>query len=112
MRGSLLRLSVFTDADYAAKSNDRMSVPCVAVLLGDTAISWTSSTQKCVTTATCEASKEALFMRAVLVFLQPQMAGLCIDIFGDNEGAMAIANNPSSASSEFPRGIFGVSPCY
>ena len=36
-------------------------------------------TQKCVTTATCEAeyialcavSKEALFMRAVLVFLQP-----------------------------------------
>ena len=78
----------------------------MAVLLGDTAISWKSSTQKCVTTATCEAeyvalcdaSKEALFMRAVLVFLQPQLAWMCIDIFGDNEGAMAIANNPSSAS--------------
>ena len=37
-------------------------------------------------------------MRADLVFLQPQLAGMCIDIFGDNEGAMAIANNPSSAS--------------
>ena len=77
----------------------------MAVLLGDTATSWKSSTQKCVTAATCEAeyvalcdaSKEALFMRAVLGFLQPQLAGMCIDIFGDNEGAMAIANNPSSA---------------
>ena len=37
-------------------------------------------------------------MRAVLIFLQPQLAGICIDILGDNEGAMAIANNPSSAS--------------
>ena len=102
VRGSGLRLSVFADADYAAKSNDRR----FAVFLGDTAISWKSSTQKCVTTATCEAeyvalcdaSKEALFMRAVLVFLQPQLPGMCIDIFVDNEGAMTIANNPSSSS--------------
>ena len=51
----------------------------VAVTLGDTAIGWKSLTQKCVTTATCEAeyvassdaSKETLFMRAVLVLLQP-----------------------------------------
>ena len=43
--------------------------------------------------------KEALFMRAVLGFLQPQLAGMCIDIFGVNEGAMIIANNPSSAAS-------------
>ena len=82
------------------KSNDRRSVSGVAMLLGDTAKCWKSSRQKCVTTATCQAkyvafcdaSKEALFMRAVLVFLQPQLAGMCIDIFGDNEGAMAIAN--------------------
>ena len=78
----------------------------VAAILGDTAIGWKSSTQKCVTTATCEAecvalcdaSKEALFTKVVLVFLQPELSGMRVDIFGDNEGAKAIADNPSSAS--------------
>ena len=106
VRGSGLRLSVYADADYAAVSNDRSSVSGVAVMLGDTAIGWKSSTQKCVTTATCEAeyvalcdaSKEALFTRVVLVFLQPELSGMRVDIFGDNEGAKAIEDNPSSAS--------------
>ena len=73
VRGSGLRLPVFADADYVVKSNERRSVSSVAVLLRDTSISWKSSTQKCVTTATCEAeyvalcdaSKEALFMRTL-----------------------------------------------
>ena len=98
---------MYADADYAAASNDRRSVSGVAVMLGDTAIDWKSSTQKCVTTATCEAeyvalcdaSKEAFFTRAVLVFLQLELSGMRVDIFGDNEGAKAIADyNPSSAS--------------
>ena len=107
VRGSGLRLSVYADADCAR--HPTIEGPCrvyVAVILGDTAISWKSSTRKCVTTATCEAeyvalcdaAKEAIFERAVLVFLQPQLAGMCVDIFGDNEGAMAITNNPSNAS--------------
>ena len=37
-------------------------------------------------------------MRAVLVFLQPELTGMRVDVFGNNEGAKAIANNPSSAS--------------
>ena len=110
VRGSGLRLSVYADADYAAASDDRRSVSGVAVMLGDTAIGWKSSTQKCVTTATCEAeyvalcdaSKGALFPRAVLVFLQPELSGMRVDIFGDNEGAKAIADNPSSASRSKP----------
>ena len=77
VRGSGVKLSVFADADYMAASNDRRSVSGVTVMLGDTAVGRKRSTQKCVTTATCEAeyaalcvaSKEALFMRAVLVFL-------------------------------------------
>ena len=101
-----LKLTVFPDADYAAASNDRRSVSGMAVMLDDTAIGWKNSTQKCVTTATCEAeyvvlcdaSKEALFTRAVLIFLQPDRTGMGVDVFGDNEGAKAIANNPSSAS--------------
>ena len=55
MRGSGLKRSVFEDADYAAVSNNRRSMSDVAVVLGDTAISWKTSTQKCKTTATCEA---------------------------------------------------------
>ena len=50
-RGSGLKLIVFADADYAVASNDRRSVSSVAVMLGDTAIGWKISTQKCVTTA-------------------------------------------------------------
>ena len=106
MRGSGMKLSVLADADYVAASNDRRSVSGVAVILGDTVIGWKSFTQKCVTTVTfeaeyvalCDASKEVLFMRTVLVFLQPELTGIRVDVFGDNEGAKAIVDNPSSAS--------------
>ena len=37
-------------------------------------------------------------MRAVLIFLQPQLIGMRVDIFGDNEGARGIANNPPSGA--------------
>ena len=75
-------------------------------MLEDTAIGWKSSTQKCVTMATCEAeyvalcdaSKETLSIKAVLVFLQPDLSGMRVDVFGDNEGAKAVADDPSSAS--------------
>ena len=75
-------------------------------MLGDTAIGWKGSMQKCVTTATCEAeyvalcdvSKEVPFMRAVLVFLQPGSTRTREEIFRDIEGAKAIADIPSSAS--------------
>ena len=75
-------------------------------MLGDTGIGWKSSTQKYVTTTTCEAeyvalydaAKEALFTRAVSVFLQPTLSSMQVDIFGDNEGAKVTADNSSSAS--------------
>ena len=75
-------------------------------MLGDTAIGWKGSTQKPVTTATCEAEyvalcdayKEVLFVRAVLISLQPELAGVRVYVFGDNKGAKAIVDNPSSAS--------------
>ena len=62
--------------------------------------------QVCLTTtmceaeyvALCDASKEVLFTRDVLVFVQPDLIGMRVDIFGDNEGAKAIADNPSNAS--------------
>ena len=98
--GSSLRLSVYTDdaADYAAASNDRRPVPVVAVLVGDTVIGWKSSTQEYVTTPT---AKQRVFpcamrlrrrysQRVVLEFLQLQLRGMRVDIFGDYEGSKVI----------------------
>ena len=47
--------------------------------------------------ALCDVSKDALFMRAVLVFLQPNLTGMRMKFFGDNEDAKTIVDNPSSA---------------
>ena len=41
-------------------------------------------------------AKTALFTRAVLDFLQPQLVGRIIDLFEDNQGAIAMAENPIS----------------
>ena len=96
--GSDLSISTYARADYAVASNDLRSVSGVAVLFSDTAIGWNSSMQKCVTPATCEveyvalcnAYNQALFTRAILMFLKPELSGMRIDIFGDNVRSKAI----------------------
>ena len=75
-RGGDLKLSLFADADYADRCNDRRSVSGVAVMLGNTAVSASSTTQHCVTLATSEAkyvamahgAKTALAIKAVWDF--------------------------------------------
>ena len=59
-------------------------------MLGDTATGWKSSTQKCVTMATCEGG---VIHKSCFGFPLARA-----DIFGDNEGSKAIADNPISAS--------------
>ena len=103
-KGGGLKLSVYVDADYADKANDWRSVSGVAVMLGGTSVIASSTTQHCVTLSTSEAeyvamahgAKTALFTRAVLDFLQPQLVGRIIDLFEDNQGAIAMAENPIS----------------
>ena len=66
---------------YAVAPNGRKFVSGVAVVLGDTAISWKRGTQKCVTTATCEAeyvtlcdaAKEAIFK--IYIFFAAAVTG-------------------------------------
>ena len=58
--GSALDLTACNDADYADKSNDRRSVSGTVFSLGCAAISWASSTQRCVTLSTAEAEYLAL----------------------------------------------------
>ena len=99
-----LKLSVYVDADYADKANNRRSVFGVAVVLGGTAVIASSTTQHCVTLSTSEAeyvvmaqgAKTALFTREVLAVLQPQLVGRIIDLLEDNEGAIAMVENSTS----------------
>ena len=55
-----LKLSLFAGADYANKCNDRRSVSGVAVMLGNTAVSVSSTTQHCVILSTSEAEYVAM----------------------------------------------------
>ena len=54
VRGSGLNLTACNDAGYADKSNDRRSVSGTVITLGGAAVSWASSTQRCVTLSTAE----------------------------------------------------------
>ena len=88
VRRSGLDLTAYSDADYADVSNDRRSVSGTVVTLGGAAVSWVSSTQKCVTLSTTEAEyvalgegvEEALFTGAVLSFICPEVRGSCVRV--------------------------------
>ena len=104
------KLSVYCDADYAKREDERRSVSGVAVMYGGIAVSCFSRTQHCVTLSTTEAeyvamaegAKECMFVRSVLSFLRPKVVlGREVDydivLFEDNEGAKALADNPLSS---------------
>ena len=71
VKGGNLKLSVYVDADYASKGNDRRSVSGVSVMVGGTIVNASRTTQHCVTLFTSEAeyvpmaqgAKTALFIR-------------------------------------------------
>ena len=71
-------------------------------MLGNTAATASSTTQHWVTLSTSEVeyvamahgAKTALAIKAVLDFVQPHLSGRAIDMYEDNEGAKALAENP------------------
>ena len=72
-------------------------------MLGGTVVNASSTTQYCVTLSTSEAeyvamaqgAKTALFTKAVVDFLQAELANETIDLFEDNQEAIAIAETQS-----------------
>ena len=104
IKGGYLTLSVYVDVDYDIKDNDRRSVSGVAVMVGGTVVNASCTTQHCIALFTSETgyvamaqgAKTALFTRAVLDFMQPGLGREIIDLFEDNKGATAIAENPIS----------------
>ena len=67
-RGGEFKLSLFADVDYAERCNHRRSVSGAAVILGDTAVSNSSTTQHCVTLSTSEVEYVAMVYGAKSVF--------------------------------------------
>ena len=110
-RESGLNLSVFADANNTETADDRRSVSGVAVTLGNSGLSWISSTQKIVTLLTAEAEyvalgdevEEALFSKSVLSSIVPSLSESCIEVYVDNEGAIARANDCLLYTSPSPR---------
>ena len=104
--GSGLEISVFADANYAEKADDRRPVSGVAVTVGKSSVSWFSSTQKTVTLSTADTeyvalgdgAKEALFVKGVLSFIIPSISENCIKVFVDNDGAISLAEKPLSSA--------------
>ena len=96
---------VYVDADFASKATDRRSVSGAMVFVAAMLVVWISRTQKCVSQSTSEAEylamgdgvKEALFVNGMLQFLRPSAKPRKIDVLEDNEGAIALAENPMSS---------------
>ena len=98
---------VYVDTDFASKANDRRSVSGAVLLVAGMIVAWFSRTQKCITLSTSEAEyvgmgdgvKEALFVNGLLVFLRPSDKNGEIQLLEDNEGAIALAENPLSSGN-------------
>jgi len=101
-RGDLCPLSGYTDADWAGDTATRRSTSGYIFNLGSGAISWSSKRQPVVALSSCEseymgetqATKEAIWLRRLLAGLLGHEEPMATVIFGDNQGAIALAKNP------------------
>ncbi|CAM9487450.1 unnamed protein product [Discosporangium mesarthrocarpum] len=114
--GGGLELAAFADSFFAG---NEVSCLCKSFLCGRSsrqtffsggaAVAWFSSTQSTVGLSTSAAEyvamgevvKEALFVRNILLFMQPQDGvpeGICV--YEDNKGAIDLAHNPLSTYSK------------
>ena len=102
-RGTLKPLTGYTDADWAGDMQTRRSTSGFLFNIGSGAISWSSKRQPTVSLSTCEAeyiaetqaTKEAIWLRSLLsqLLIDEEESSATI-IFGDNQGAIALAKNP------------------
>lgn len=96
----------FTDADWAGDHETRRSTSGYIFSIGSAPISWSSKRQPTVALSTCEAeyigqtqaTKEAVWLRQLLKELanfEDSEALPTTIIYGDNQGAIALAKNPT-----------------
>ncbi|KAH9711302.1 retrovirus-related pol polyprotein from transposon RE1 [Citrus sinensis] len=99
--GDEMRITAYTDADWACDVDDRKSVGAYCVYLGQNLISWSSKKQQTVARSSTESEYRALSTAcAEIVWIQALLGELKLKcsqipiIWCDNNGAAALATNP------------------
>ena len=110
-QGNLCSLTGYTDSDWAGDHDTRRSTSGYVFNIGSGAISWSSKRQPTVALSTCEAEyigqtqavKEAIWLQGLLQQLalpnddrNPNATPHTVVIYGDNQGAIALAKNPQN----------------
>lgn len=102
-QGPIQFLIGYTDSDWAGDKDSRRSTSGYVFSLGSAPISWSSKRQPTVALSTCEAAytgqtqaaKEAVWLKSLLSQLTGDDQYLkSVVIYGDNQGAIALAQNP------------------
>lgn len=102
-QGPIQALTGYTDSDWAGDKDTRRSTSGYVFTLGSAPISWSSKRQPTVALSTCEAeysgqtqaAKEAIWLKSLLSQLTGDDQYLkSVVIYGDNQGAIALAKNP------------------
>ena len=99
--GRVADVAGYTDSDWGADRDDRKSIGAYVFRIGDAAISWKTKKQSSVALssveaeymAMCQAAKEAVWLTGLLTDLGIELRSPLI-IFGDSQGALALAQNP------------------
>ena len=96
--GSNPQLLAYADADFGSDISNRRSISGNVVFFGDGPVAWCSRRQECVTLSTveseyvslCEATKQVIWLRALLQELELTPKHPTI-IFEDNRGTISLA---------------------
>jgi hypothetical protein len=104
----ILQIQGFADADYAS-GGDRVSISAYVFTFNGAAIAWSSKRQRTISTSTVEAeyialcagAKQAVWLRELFIELGQDKylsegPGNPVQIFGDNQGALALVGNPEN----------------
>ena len=99
--GTIPDIAGFSDSDWGGARDDRKSIGAYVFRIGDGAVSWKSKKQNSVALssveaeymAMCQAAKEAVWLTGLLEDLGLDRQAPLV-IFGDNQGALALAQNP------------------
>ncbi|XP_017542544.1 uncharacterized mitochondrial protein AtMg00810-like isoform X1 [Pygocentrus nattereri] len=99
-----LQLEGYRDADWAADKNDRRSTTgyCFSLTETGAVISWKSRKQPTVALSSCEAedmalaaaTQESMYVVQLLKGMDGSNQHLQVNIYEDNQGAMALSKNP------------------
>jgi hypothetical protein len=100
---SFIHVRAFCDSDWASDPDSRKSRTAYVVYIGNSPVAWRSVSQKSVALSSCEAEfyaladvvKEVLWLKQLLIELGLKVK-LPIDIYIDNQAAIALAENPVS----------------